>query len=73
MNRESITGFLRCLITAIFVMAMPVLLSAGGPGPPPPPGGVPLDPLSWVLLAGAGGLVAKKIYSKKTQNDSPSE
>ncbi len=41
-----------------------VLAQTGGPGPPPPPGGVPLDPLSWVLLIGGGGAIAARKYSQ---------
>ena len=72
MNREPLIAFFVCLLTAVF-LTLPLLLLAGGPGPPPPPGGVPLDPLSWVLLAGAGGMAAKKIYGKKTPKSSDAE
>lgn len=40
--------------------------------PPPDPDQIPLDPLSWVLLASGGAVAGKKYYdyrkSKKSNN-----
>jgi len=32
---------------------------------PPPPDGVPLDPLSWLVLGAGGAIAGKKLYDKK--------
>ncbi len=33
--------------------------------PPPGPEGIPLDPVSWVLLASGGAIAGKKYYDYK--------
>jgi hypothetical protein len=38
---------------------------APGPSSGPGPASVPLDPVSWVMLASGGGLAAKKYYDKR--------
>ncbi len=45
-------------------IAIPVTVFGQGPGMPQPPEGVPLDPMSWMLLAGGGFIAAKKIYNE---------
>ncbi|GIV33772.1 MAG: hypothetical protein KatS3mg031_1307 [Chitinophagales bacterium] len=44
-------------------VAVPVLAQA------PPPSAVPLDPASWLLLAGGGVLVGKKIYDSANKKE----
>lgn len=37
--------------------------------PPPDPENIPLDPVSWVLLASGGAIAGKKYYdSRKSKN-----
>jgi hypothetical protein len=57
------------LITAITSISM-YAYSQGGGGPLPPeppqnPQGVPLDPLSWVMLASGAGVAGKKYYDSR--------
>ncbi len=59
-------GFIKCLLITAAVVSLPALLLAGGPGPPPAPGSAPLDPVSWVLLAGAGGMAVRRYYQTKS-------
>jgi hypothetical protein len=42
---------------------------APGPSSGPGPASVPLDPVSWVMLASGGGLAAKKYYNRKKENE----
>ena len=35
----------------------------------PPPGGVPIDPVSWVLLAAGAGIAGKKYMDKKKKEE----
>lgn len=42
--------------------ALPVLAQT------PPPGGVPLDPVSWVVLAAGAGVAGKKYLDSRKKN-----
>ena len=63
--------FLIVVITSISLYSY----SQGGGGPLPPeppqnPQGVPLDPLSWVMLASGAGVAGKKYFdSRKSKKD----
>ena len=61
------------LITAITSISLYAYSQGGGPLPPEPPQnpqGVPLDPLSWVMLASGAGVAGKKYYdSRKSKKD----
>ncbi len=62
------------LIVAITSMSL-YAYSQGGGGPLPPeppenPSGIPLDPVSWVVLAAGAGVAGKKYYdNKKNKSD----
>jgi hypothetical protein len=52
------------VIVIVISIAIPAVSLAGTP-PPGPPQAVPLDPVSWVLLASGGAIGAKKYYDYK--------
>jgi hypothetical protein len=63
--------FLIAVITSISLYAY----SQGGGGPLPPeppenPQGIPLDPVSWVMLAAGAGVAGKKYYDNRNNKKS---
>lgn len=54
---------LKSLLVFVFMLAL--FFVEANAQPLPPPSSTPLDPLSWVLLAGAGTFAGKKFYDSK--------
>jgi hypothetical protein len=66
--KNSLFVFSLCLMMAFslenaFSQILPP--PSSGPSSGSGPASVPLDPVSWVMLASGGGLAAKKYYDKR--------
>jgi hypothetical protein len=58
-------SFLSYLVIVVAILIATPFVSLASTPPPGPPQAVPLDPLSWVLLASGGAIGAKKYYDYK--------
>lgn len=56
------------IAAAIWITGIVAVYAQGGP--PPDPDNIPLDPLSWIILAGGGAIGVKKFFfdKKKEKN-----
>ncbi len=52
----------------VFFISIICLTVYAQPDPPPPPEGVPLDPLSWMLLAAGGGIAMRKMLKAQKKD-----
>lgn len=64
MKTNFFLSILRVSLVLVFLSAASLAVYAQG-APPPDPQAVPLDPLSWVLLASGGVIGAKKYYNSR--------
>lgn len=65
----------KIIFTTIIVIGSVVIAQAQIFPPPQPQNNtnIPLDPLSWTLLAAGGGVAAKKYYDKRKNNNNKEE
>jgi hypothetical protein len=62
---------IRITVIILFITSAITIVYAQG-GPPPDPNDIPLDPLSWLILAAGGAIGAKKyFFDKKGEDNNP--
>jgi hypothetical protein len=59
-------------IITIILFTAAITTTVYSQGPPPDPNSVPLDPLSWLILAAGGAIGVKKyFFDKKNEDNNP--